>query len=95
MKRSVIFLGHIVSDKGSFPEASKVDEVVNFFTCSCASDVKSFLGMASFFRNFIPSFSVYAACLFDLLKKGRNFVWSNDCQKSFDYIGLSLGILPC
>ena len=32
MKRSVIFLGHIVSDKGIFPEASKVDEVVNFFT---------------------------------------------------------------
>ena len=52
MKRSVIFLGHIVSDKGIFPEVSKVDEVVNFFTPSCGSDVKSFLVMASFFRKF-------------------------------------------
>ena len=75
-----------MSDKGVFPEPSKVDEVVNFFTCSCASDVKSFLGIASFFIKFMPNFSVYAACLFDLLKKGRNFVWSDDCQKSFDYI---------
>ena len=59
---------------------------MNFFTSSCASDVKSFLGTTSFFRKFIPSFSVYAACLFDLLKKARNFVWSDECQKSFDYI---------
>ena len=56
--KHVIFLGHIVSNKGIFPEAPKVDEAVNFFTLSCASDVKSFLGMASFFRKFIPSFSV-------------------------------------
>ena len=89
MKRSVIFLGHTVSDKGISPETSKVDEVVNFFTPSCASDVKSFLGVASFFRKCIPSFSVYAACLFDLLKKGRNFV------SSLIILRLSLGILPC
>ena len=85
MKRKVIFLGDIVSNKGIFPEASKVDEVVKFFTPSCASDLKSFLGMAFFFREFIPSFSAYAACLFDLLKKGRKFVWSVKCQKSFDF----------
>ena len=35
MKGNVIFLGHIVSNKAIFPEASKVDEVVNFFTPSC------------------------------------------------------------
>ena len=74
-----------MSDKGVFPEPSKVDEVVNFFTCSCASDVKSFLGIASFFIKFMPN-----SCLFDLLKKGRNFVWSDDCQKSFDYIKAKL-----
>ena len=90
MKRNVIFLGHIVSNKAIFPEASKINEVVNFFMPSCASDVKSFLGMATFFRKFIHSFSVYAACLFDLLKKGRNFVWSDECRKSFDYIKAKL-----
>ena len=46
--------------------------------------------MASFFRKFIPSFSVYAAYLVDLLKKSRNFVWSDKCQKSFDYIRAKL-----
>ena len=79
-----------MSNKGIFHEASKVDEVVNFFTPSCASDVKSYLGMVFFFRKVIPSFSVYAACLFDLLKKGRNFVWSDECRKSFDYIKAKL-----
>ena len=56
----------------------------------CASDIKSFLGMASFFRKFIPDFSVYAACLFDLLKKGREFIWSEECTKSFNYIKAKL-----
>ena len=94
--KHVIFLGHIVNNEGIFPEAPKVDKVVNFFTPSCASDVKSFLGMASFFRKFIPSFSVYATCLFDQLKKGRNFFWSDECQKSFDYIKAKLrDPLPC
>ena len=74
MKRNVIFLGNPVSNKGIFPKASKVHEVVNFFTTSCALDVKSFLGMASFFRKSIPSFSLYATCFFALSKKSRDFV---------------------
>ena len=43
-----------------------------------------------FRHGVLPSFSVYAACLFDLLKKGRSFVWSNECQKSFDNIKAKL-----
>ena len=86
MKRNVIFLGHTVSNKDILPEASKGDEIVNFFTSSCASDAKS--GMTSLFSKFISSFFVYAAYLFDLLKKGRNFVWSDESRKSFDYIKL-------
>ena len=77
MKCNVIFLGYIVSKNGWSR---------NFFTPSCASDAESFLGMVSFFRKFMSSFSVYAACLFDLLKKGRKIVWSDECRKSFDYI---------
>ena len=86
MKRNAIFLGHTVSNKDILPEASKGDEIVNFFTSSCASDANS--GMTSLFSKFISSFFVYAAYLFDLLKKGRNFVWSDESRKSFDYIKL-------
>ena len=92
MKRTVIFLGHIVSN---IHETSKVDEVVNFFTPSCTANVKAFLGMVSFFRKLIPSFSAYGACLFDPLKKGRTFVWSDECGKVLIILRLTLGILPC
>ena len=68
MKCNAIFLGHNVSNKELFPEASKVAEVVNFFTSSCASDVKSFLRMVSFFKKFVASFYVNDACLFDQQK---------------------------
>ena len=90
MQSDVIFLGHILSGQGIFPEVGKVEEVVNFFTPTCASEVKSFLGMASFFRKFVPNFSLHAAPLFDLLKKDKEFVWSVVCQKSFDYVKAKL-----
>ena len=90
MQSNVTFLGHVLSDEGISPEASNVDEVVKFSTPSCASDVKSFLGMASFFRKFIPDFSIHAAPLFDLLKKNKEFLWSDICENSFNYIKVKL-----
>ena len=51
-----------------------MDEVVKFSTPSCASDVKSFLGMASFFRKFISDFSVHAAVLSYLSPPRKNMV---------------------
>ena len=42
--------------------------------------------MASFFRKFVPKFSEYAVPLFDLLKKNVTFVWSDECDKGFNYI---------
>ena len=90
MQSKVTFLGHVLSEEGISPEASNVDKVVKFSTPSCVSDVKSFLGMASFFRKFIPDFSVHAAPLFDLLKKNKEFLWSDVCENSFNYIKAKL-----
>ena len=50
------------------------------------SEVKSFLGMASFFRKFVPHFSEYAAPLFELLKKKRVFEWTDECERDFNFI---------
>ena len=52
-------------------------------TCS---EVKSFLGMASFFGKFVSNFSEYAAPLFELLKKNRVFEWTCECERGFNFI---------
>ena len=82
MQSKVTFLGHVLSEEGISPEASNVDEVEKISTPSCASDVKSFLGMATFFRKFMPDFSVHAVPLFDLLKENKEFLWSDVCENS-------------
>jgi ribonuclease HI len=45
--------------------------------------IRSFLGLAGYYRRFIPDFSRIAKPMTKLLKKGVNFVWSEDCEKAF------------
>ena len=50
------------------------------------AELRTFLGMAAYCRKFIVNFSDRAACLYDLLKKGKEFVWSEACENNFVYL---------
>lgn len=50
--------------------------------CSTA-ELKSFLGLASYYRRFVKGFSCIAAPLFRLLQKGEEFAWTIDCEAAF------------
>ena len=56
----VIRTCHVVSGKGLVPDSGKIEDVMKFVT-PCASEVKSFLGMASFSRKFVPQFALHVA----------------------------------
>ena len=88
----VVYLGHRVSRDGIRPDESKVEAVVDFPIPKTVKDVKSFLGLASYYRRFIKNFATIASPLTKLtagLKKGTKgsssiVQWSDVCQKSFD-----------
>lgn len=80
----VLFLGHVVTDKGISCDPSKVDTIKNWPVPTSVAEVKSFLGLAGYYRKFIPNFSEIASPLTSLTKKARKFEWSDDCQKGFD-----------
>ena len=83
-QESVKFLGHIVSARGTEPDPSKVEAVRDFPTPSCLSDVRAFIGMASYYRRFIKNFSDIAAPLHQLTKGGqREFRWSPLANRAF------------
>ena len=86
IQESVIFLGQILSREGIRPESGKDQEILRFNVPETCSEVKSFLGMASFFPRFVPHFSEYAAPLFELLKKKRVFEWTDECERDFNFI---------
>ena len=56
-QESVKFLGHIVSARGTEPDSSKVEAVRDFATPTSLTDVRAFLGLASYYRRFIKNFA--------------------------------------
>nr|XP_049701809.1 uncharacterized protein LOC126055664 [Helicoverpa armigera] len=83
-RKEVGYLGHTISDKGVSPNPDKVKAVSQFPVPKCPKDVKSFLGLVSYYRRFIPDFSKTAKPLTTLLKKDIPFFWSNEQQIAFE-----------
>ena len=77
-KTEVEYLGFDVGAYGIKPSLSKVQAVADWPVPTSVKDVRSFLGLASFYRKFIQFFSEIAAPLTDLTKKGRAEIWSSE-----------------
>ena len=82
----VHFLGHIVSGRGLEPDSGKVASVANWPVPKDIGELRSWLGLASYYRSFIKDLSVIASPLFALLKKGTRFIWSESCQRAFESV---------
>ncbi|GKV53145.1 hypothetical protein SLEP1_g59685 [Rubroshorea leprosula] len=80
---SVTFLGYIITAQGVKMDPSKIDAIVNWPTPTSMHDVRSFHGLASFYRRFIKNFSSIVAPITDSLK-GDKFSWSDKAQQSFE-----------
>jgi hypothetical protein len=70
LKEELSYLGHVVTERGVKPDERKVTAVVIFPTPKSQKDIKSFLGLAGYYRRFINNFSAIARPLTDLLKEG-------------------------
>ena len=81
--KEVSFLGHVISGSGIVVDPSKVDDVLQWETPKSATEIRSFLGLAGYYRRFIEGFSKLSLLLTKLNCKGRAFVWDVQCQESF------------
>ena len=83
LRKEVGYLGHIISDKGVKPDPSKLLAVKEFPRPKNAKNIKQFLGLAGYYRRFIPEFSKISRPLTDLLKKDKTFVWAEKQEIAF------------
>ena len=83
MRQEVTFLGHTVGEGSVGTMEEKVQAVKNWPTPSSVQDLKSFLGLSSYYRRFVKGFSCIAAPLFCLLQKGEAFLWTEKCETAF------------
>lgn len=79
-------LGHVVGDQRLEPEQDKIEAIRNAPVPVTKKQVRSFLGLAGFYRKFIPNFSAIAIPLSDLTKKGQpnKVIWIDTQQRAFD-----------
>ena len=106
----VSFLGHVLSAKGISPNPEKVDKVRDWPVPKTSKEVHSFIGLASYYRRFIPNFTKWSKPLNALIvppahqakvrrgemKKSEltEFVWSKECQEGFDALKHALTTAP-
>ena len=82
-KSEVSYLGHVVNEFGIKPDPEKVERIHSWPTPTTVSDVRSFLGLCSYYRRFIRGFSSIAAPLNKLTEKSQPFDWTAECEAAF------------
>jgi hypothetical protein len=91
---NVKFLGHSISKEGISVDPSKVQEVMDWKPPKTVHQIRSFLGLAGYYRHFIPDISRIAKPMTELLQKEVKFVWSEDCEKAFHTLRQHLTTAP-
>ncbi|GJR42077.1 putative nucleotidyltransferase, ribonuclease H [Tanacetum coccineum] len=90
----VAFLGHIVSSEGITMDPAKVEAITKWPRPTSVTEVRSFLGLAGYYRRFVDGFSRLALPLTKLMRKGEKFVWNDEREKSFEELKQRLVSAP-
>jgi hypothetical protein len=81
--KEVPFLGYVISTEGIAVDPSKVQEILDWKSPKLVTQICSFLGLAGYYRRFIPNFSKIAKPMTQLLEKEAKFKWSPQCEEAF------------
>ena len=90
----VAYLGSTFTTDGMSPEPQKVSVIRDWSVPADTTALKSFQGLASYYRRYIHNFADLAAPLHQLTNKGTPFVWTSSCQSSFDKLKYFLTRAP-
>ena len=90
----VTFLGHLVSQEGISADPQKIKSVQDWPTPRNVSEVRSFVGLCSYLRKFIPGFSTICKLLHVLTEKNQRFEWTKKCEIAFNTLKDALTAAP-
>ena len=82
-RTSVTFLGHLVSEKMLRTDLRLLESIWGIQPPTSVTQVRSFLGLLGYYRQFIKGFSKIAGPLNKLLEKNKPFVWTVECTKVY------------
>ncbi|XP_042396513.1 uncharacterized protein LOC121986624 [Zingiber officinale] len=91
---SVGFLGHVVSSRGISVDPQKIEVITGWEQPKTVQEIRSFLGLAGYYRRFVEGFSSIALPLTRLTRKGEKFSWTESCEQSFQELKRRLVTAP-
>ena len=90
----IVYLGHVLSKNGVRPNAAKVEIIKNYPQPKNVKQLRQFLGLSQYYRRFQKKFSKISRPLYDLTKKDAEWIWSDECEKSFQTLKTNLITAP-
>ncbi|WVZ90298.1 hypothetical protein U9M48_036608 [Paspalum notatum var. saurae] len=92
--KKVALLGHVLTAEGVSVDPKKIEAVSNWNTPRNVTEIRSFLGLARYYRRFIENFSKIAKPMSELLKDKVSFEWNDEREKSFQCLKDKLTTIP-
>ncbi|GKV46430.1 hypothetical protein SLEP1_g53414 [Rubroshorea leprosula] len=90
----ISFLGHVVSKDGISVDLSKVEAFMKWERPISVTEVRSFLGLAGYYRRFVEGYSKISGPLTQLTRKNQKFEWTDKCEQSFQELKNRLVTAP-
>lgn len=94
LRDKIVFFGYMIDQNGIQPSTLNIKSVINYPILRNAKEVQRFIGLASYFRKFIPKFSIIAKPLYDLLRKDVGFKFGAKENRAFDTLKNCLSDKP-
>lgn len=93
-KHEVTYLGHKCTNKGILPDDTKFELIRKYPRPNDSDSAHRFVAFCNYYRRFVPNFSEYASPLNRLTRKNVDFVWTEKCEHSFNFLKNALVSSP-
>lgn len=88
------YLGYVVNASGLLVDPEKVDAILRIPIPKNVSEVRRIVGLASWYRRFVPNLSTLIAPMTNLLRKNTPFIWNSDCNSALEAVKTHLTTAP-
>ncbi|WRX26676.1 Reverse transcriptase domain - like 10 [Theobroma cacao] len=92
--KEVVFLGHVVSGAEIYVDPKKIEAVLQWEQPRTVTEIRSFLGLADYYKRFVQGFSLIATPLTRLTRKGVKYEWDDVCENRFQELKNRLTSAP-
>ncbi|KFM56688.1 Retrovirus-related Pol polyprotein from transposon 412, partial [Stegodyphus mimosarum] len=93
-RQEVTYLGHVISAEGVRTDPEKVSAVKDWRRPENVHQLRSFLGLCTYYRRFVKDFSSIARPLHKLTESKQKFVWTKECENAFKNLKEALTSAP-